>query len=285
MPHGSRLTSELRLVARRRIVDGRLPMRFSMVLKGVYGPAARCDVCERSIEQWHLRFEERDVRDGAWLLFHLTCHAAWQLECLEQWPPPIALKNARRRGHRPLAATIVVAQTTMIVAALLAMRMGERQEYWLVLLISFTALPVRALTAAVLIKGWGMFPVQILDGIGAGLQSVAVPARGADPKRHRTYQRRARCAHELSGPGRIVESHTRRLAGSVERLSERVSDPGRARARLSGSLDRIRIARKIRVRAGAARALHPWLGCAPGADRRDFESDGKRHTIDGLYGN
>ncbi len=27
-----------------------------------------------------------------------------------------------------------------------------------------------------MIKGWGVFPVQILDGIGAGLQSVAVPA-------------------------------------------------------------------------------------------------------------
>jgi MFS family permease len=35
---------------------------------------------------------------------------------------------------------------------------------------------VRGLIAAYLIKGWGVFPVQILDGIGAGLQSVAVPA-------------------------------------------------------------------------------------------------------------
>jgi len=32
------------------------------------------------------------------------------------------------------------------------------------------------LSAASVIKGWGVFPVQILDGIGAGLQSVAVPA-------------------------------------------------------------------------------------------------------------
>lgn len=46
----------------------------------------------------------------------------------------------------------------------------------MVLLISFAALPVRAVIAASLVKSWGVFPVQILDGVGAGLQSVAVPA-------------------------------------------------------------------------------------------------------------
>jgi len=33
----------------------------------------------------------------------------------------------------------------------------------------------RGLIAALVIKYWGVFPVQALDGIGAGLQSVAVP--------------------------------------------------------------------------------------------------------------
>jgi MFS family permease len=74
-----------------------------------------------------------------------------------------------------VAGTIVVAQATMILAALVAMRMAANQGYWLVLLISFAALPVRGLIAASLIASWGVFPVQILDGIGAGLQSVAVP--------------------------------------------------------------------------------------------------------------
>jgi MFS family permease len=74
-----------------------------------------------------------------------------------------------------VAATIVVAQGTMVVASLVAMRLGERRGLWLVLLISFAALPVRGLIAAYLIRGWGVFPVQMLDGIGAGLQSVAVP--------------------------------------------------------------------------------------------------------------
>lgn len=44
------------------------------------------------------------------------------------------------------------------------------------LLISFMSLPVRGFVAAHLITAWGVYPVQILDGVGAGLQSVAVPA-------------------------------------------------------------------------------------------------------------
>jgi MFS family permease len=75
-----------------------------------------------------------------------------------------------------VAMTIVVAQGTMIVASLIAMRMIEKEGAWVVLLISFLALPLRGLIAAYLINRWGVYPVQMLDGVGAGLQSVAVPA-------------------------------------------------------------------------------------------------------------
>jgi MFS family permease len=74
-----------------------------------------------------------------------------------------------------VATTIVVAQAVMILASIVAMRLAERNGYWLVLLISFAALPIRGLVAAFVIEPWGVFPVQALDGIGAGLQSVAVP--------------------------------------------------------------------------------------------------------------
>jgi MFS family permease len=74
-----------------------------------------------------------------------------------------------------VAMTIVVAQAVMILTALAAMRMAEKQGYWLVILIAFLALPVRGIIAASVIQGWGVFPVQALDGIGAGLLSVAVP--------------------------------------------------------------------------------------------------------------
>jgi MFS family permease len=74
-----------------------------------------------------------------------------------------------------VAITIVVAQGTMILASLIAMRLAEKQGYWLVLLVSFIALPIRGVLAAHVMNKWGVYPVQILDGIGAGLQSVAVP--------------------------------------------------------------------------------------------------------------
>ncbi|MDB5518289.1 MAG: transporter [Tardiphaga sp.] len=74
-----------------------------------------------------------------------------------------------------VATTIVVAQGTMILASLIAMRLAEKEGYWLVLLVSFIALPIRGVVAAHLMNKWGVYPVQILDGIGAGLQSAAVP--------------------------------------------------------------------------------------------------------------
>lgn len=73
------------------------------------------------------------------------------------------------------ALTVVVAQGVMIVTALIAMRMAAGRGYWLVMLVSFIALPVRGLLAGSFIESWGVWPVQALDGIGAGLQSVAVP--------------------------------------------------------------------------------------------------------------
>ena len=75
-----------------------------------------------------------------------------------------------------VATTIVVAQGVMIITSLLAMRMIQREGAWIVLLISFLALPIRGLIAAYAVNRWGIYPVQMLDGVGAGLQSVGVPA-------------------------------------------------------------------------------------------------------------
>jgi MFS family permease len=87
-----------------------------------------------------------------------------------------------------VAMTIVIAQLVMIVTSLIAMRMAEKSGYWLVILISFIALPIRGFIAAHIISHVGIYPVQMLDGIGAGLQSVAVPGL---------------VAHILNGTGRI----------------------------------------------------------------------------------
>lgn len=74
-----------------------------------------------------------------------------------------------------VAMTVVIAQLVMVVASLVAMLMAQKRGYWLVMLISFLALPIRGLIASHWIDHTGLYPVQILDGIGAGLQSVAVP--------------------------------------------------------------------------------------------------------------
>jgi MFS family permease len=74
-----------------------------------------------------------------------------------------------------VASTVVVAQAVMVVAALAAMKIAQRRGYWLAVLIAFSALPVRGLLAAGVITTWGVIPVQMLDGVGAGMLSVAVP--------------------------------------------------------------------------------------------------------------
>ncbi|MCM2298450.1 MAG: MFS transporter [Sphingomonas sp.] len=73
------------------------------------------------------------------------------------------------------ATTVVVAQAVMIAASIVAMKVAAGRGYWLVLLNSFAALPLRGFLAGTIIQYWGVWPVQALDGIGAGLQSVAVP--------------------------------------------------------------------------------------------------------------
>jgi MFS family permease len=87
----------------------------------------------------------------------------------------VSAGHAAGNGAGFVAMTIVVAQGMMVLTALAAMRMAASRGYWLVMLVSFISLPIRGVVAAHCIAGWGVYPVQLLDGIGAGLQSVAVP--------------------------------------------------------------------------------------------------------------
>jgi MFS family permease len=91
-------------------------------------------------------------------------------------------------GPGLVATIIVVAQAVMIIMSIVGMRAAERRNYWPVLLASFLALPLRGLLAFFLTGWWGVFPIQILDGVGAGLQSVAVPGM---------------VARSLNGTGRV----------------------------------------------------------------------------------
>lgn len=108
------------------------------------------------------------VLAAALLAFHLGNGAMLPLYGMA------VVSDTHTNGPSFVAITIIVAQASMIIAAIVAMRMAEADSYWLVLLISFAALPIRGLIASQLLVPWGVYPVQILDGVGAGLQSVAV---------------------------------------------------------------------------------------------------------------
>lgn len=105
---------------------------------------------------------------AAVLLFHLGNAAML---------PLYGMAVAARNGNPfvTVAGTVVVAQAVMVPAALAAMRIAETRGYWPAILVAFTALPVRALIASHVIASWGVIPVEVLDGIGAGILSVAVP--------------------------------------------------------------------------------------------------------------
>jgi len=63
----------------------------------------------------------------------------------------------------------VIAQLTMVPMALFAARLAEDRGYWIVFLLALVALPIRGVTASLVTEQWGLVPVQILDGVGAGL--------------------------------------------------------------------------------------------------------------------
>src|SRR5258705_6840936 len=109
------------------------------------------------------------VLAAALALFHLGNAAMLPLYGLA------VVSGQEGNGAGFVALTIVVAQAVMIVASIAAMRMAEKEGYWLVLLISFIALPVRGVVAASVIKYWGAVAGQALGGIVAGLESVAAP--------------------------------------------------------------------------------------------------------------
>lgn len=89
----------------------------------------------------------------------------------------LAVAAAHRGGASQItAANIVISQIVMLIAAVYASRLIRRFGFWWVILATLLTLPARALTAAWLVSPWGIVPVQILDGLGSGLQAVAIPA-------------------------------------------------------------------------------------------------------------
>lgn len=74
-----------------------------------------------------------------------------------------------------VAMTIIIAQITMIPMALFAAKFAEKRGYRWIFIMALLALPIRGLLAGIIQHPYILIPVEILDGIGAGLIGVAVP--------------------------------------------------------------------------------------------------------------
>ncbi|WP_443115601.1 MFS transporter [Herbaspirillum seropedicae] len=105
----------------------------------------------------------------AMMLFHLGNAAML---------PLLGQSVVSRGGADPAlytALTVIVAQLVMIPTALFAGGFAERKGYWLLITIALLALPLRGMVAGVWDSPWALLPVQMLDGVGAGLLGVALP--------------------------------------------------------------------------------------------------------------
>jgi MFS family permease len=74
-----------------------------------------------------------------------------------------------------LSAAIIIAQLTMIPVAIATARVAATRGYRSLVILALLVLPVRGLLAATVPPSWSILPVQVLDGIGAGLLGVATP--------------------------------------------------------------------------------------------------------------
>lgn len=104
------------------------------------------------------------------VLFHLANAA--MLPLLSQ--SMVANGSIERPGWYT-AMTVIIAQMTMIPMALYAAHVSENKGYSLIFIIALVALPIRGLLAGLIPHPAIIIPVQILDGIAAGLMGVAVP--------------------------------------------------------------------------------------------------------------
>jgi hypothetical protein len=73
----------LQRTARDCLASGRLPRVHSQCIWGGYGRGDVCSLCGEPIRSNEVEFEvpEDAVAAGMAFKFHITCHAAWQIEC------------------------------------------------------------------------------------------------------------------------------------------------------------------------------------------------------------
>jgi hypothetical protein len=76
----------LQRTARECLRNGQLPRMQSQCIWGGYGRGNVCSLCGEPIRTTEVEFEVPEGEEGTprGLRFHITCHAAWQLECSDE---------------------------------------------------------------------------------------------------------------------------------------------------------------------------------------------------------
>lgn len=105
------------------------------------------------------------------LLFHLANAALLPMLSMR-----VAAAPATINPGLFAAATVIISQAVMIPVAIGVAGRIERYGYWRFIMLALLIMPVRAALAASTDAPLMMIPVQILDGLAAGILGVVVPS-------------------------------------------------------------------------------------------------------------
>jgi len=104
------------------------------------------------------------------LLFHLANAALLPMLSMRVAAAPGAINPGVYA-----AATVIISQAVMIPVAIWVARRIDKYGYWRLIMLALAIMPVRAALAAATNAPEMMVPVQILDGLAAGILGVVVP--------------------------------------------------------------------------------------------------------------
>lgn len=105
------------------------------------------------------------------LLFHLANAALLPMLSMRVAAAPGAVNPGLYA-----AATVIISQLVMIPVAIWSAGRIDRAGYWRLIMLALLVMPVRAALAASSAAPLMMVPVQILDGVAAGVLGVVVPS-------------------------------------------------------------------------------------------------------------
>ena len=126
---------------------------------------------EPPVRSFRLLFMDKGLLAVAVTLFFFHLGNAALLPLLGQ----SAVARFNVNGAAYTAGTVVLAQATMIGMALWGAKVAQKRGYGWLFLLALLALPLRGCIAGLWESPWNIIPVQMLDGVGAGLLGVATP--------------------------------------------------------------------------------------------------------------